>query len=431
METNETDENITTGTTEEIATATETVITSDILEEFFVCDECNSKTQIADRVHLPNGSTICQDCYSDSYTECRHCGEILLSDDATYISTQSEYVCESCYERRDYFTCDACGEILQGNRYHSDGYCDDCYENGEEENEENNRCIGGNRNYDRSDKLVTLGIRAFSCEIECYPNPEKRGQSVTTVLDTIDKGIGMSNDGSLNSYGKEFQTPKLSGKKGEKVLRGLCKALNDNNFFVDRSCGLHIHLDTEDFKGNTEKIKRLMLFYIAFESVIYSFLPYSRRVNRFCMPLSKFYHENEIYNVCSLSELEQIWYREQSKTQIDNRKCDKYDSTRYAGVNLHSLLSNGHIEIRHHSGTIHYTKIKNWIELHVSILNLISNGTIETSQINNIKYILDSKKKMEKFFELLNLNKRTKNYFIARYKKFSKETNDTPNICAE
>lgn len=397
-------------------------------EEVFICINCEKHFLHESEGKYDDDDWYCQDCFDDEFCICSDCGEYVRQDDTKEV--QDDYVCNECYNDNDYFYCDQCDRHYPQDNYGGNGLCEDCYNDETREENDEDSSNDQDRKYSKDDSRVESGKRAFSCEIECY-YPEDDYQKVRDVLASIDSGIGMSHDGSLNNYGKEFQTPKLSGKKGKDILKNLCDELNANEFHVDRTCGLHIHLDTSDLAGRIEKLKKLILFYMIIEPLLYSYLPFSRRANRYCMPLSEFYHEDEIKNVCDISQLETIWYREQSHEKIERRKNDRYDSTRYAGINLHSLLSNGHIEIRHHSGTIDYQKIQNWIDLHVRILDVIEQDNISLDNIIKLKYILSLSQKQTKVFELLNLEPKLQKYFTARNKKFGNELEDHQDLCAE
>lgn len=356
---------------------------------------------------------------------CSSCQEDLMVRPGEVYDSHDGRICENCHD--DYSYCDNCGES-----YHRDNlirddetdlfYCADCY----------NGISVRSRPYSTGDELVTRGKRAFSVELETY-YPNRR--SLKAVADKLPKGFGFCDDGSLGGSGKEFQSPKLSGEKGEKELKKLCTSLIDNGFTVNRSCGLHIHLDTKDFK-KFEGVKSLFLFYLHFEPVIYSFLPFSRRNNNFCKPLSQFYQENEIATANNLATLERIWYRENDFIKLGRRKLQKYDDSRYAGVNFHSMLANGHIEIRHHSGTLQYEKIIAWARLHSRILDLCSlkGKTLQDAyylqgKILQVKYILDLNQKRERMFDMLELDNELRGYFTSRAMKFSTEIVETP--CAE
>lgn len=390
-------------------------------EILFTCDSCDTAYKDSDNMTSrvdPDDSTltICDDCFQDRFTICTDCGRSENNDDTTWVN--DDPICQRCYEN-NYFYCEGCNRDYHNDEYGSDGMCSGC----ENSDEDSTPC----RNYDKSDVCVESGKRAYSCEIECY-YPDR--DSFDNVVNNIPTCVGYTDDGSLDDNGKEFITPKLSGETGDKVLKTLCEQLNKNNFTVTKSCGLHVHIDTSDIAGNVDKIKKLILFYLIFEPVIYSYLPYSRRINRYCMPLTEFYHENELKRANNIQELEKIWYREQDIERIEYRKKERYDQSRYAGVNIHSLLSNGHIEIRHHSGTTDYGKIKNWIDLHCAILDTVVNGDFNLDDLLKVKYLLELSQKQQKMFDMLKLSSKLKKYLVARYKKFGKNNKDE-TICVE
>lgn len=529
-------------------------------DESFICCECGDTFLLKDDTkHTHNDKIYCNDCFNELFSYCEDCLEYCDSDNMKSVYDGDRYVCDSCYEE-NYFYCEGCGYSRHNVDYCEDNRCNQCCDNYDDERHPN-----VNRPYSKNDDLVNKDHRAYSCEIECY---YKKYNELETVASEIHKSIGISDDGSLGEYGKEFQTPKLSGTKGDKVLKDLCKTLNKNNCYVDRTCGLHIHLDTSDMACDTtprltkyekdmliglensnlnvkdflrgfggyiiwkrivelilerkpqtkyfeeiiaqlkewrditsietlndiakeinfedgtsimwdttrtnplytletdvrtlhrpvtiasmiiqeefndsyqvcggssdyekfRKIKNIMLFYIAFEPVIYSYLPMSRRTNRYCMPISSFFHEKEIENCNNYKDLEKIWYREIDHETIEERKANKYDDTRYCGVNMHSLFSNNHIEIRFHSGTIDYKKIKMWADLHIAILDAISQNKINSDKLRTIKYTLDLSQKQDEMFKMINLPKNIQDYFKARQQTFGTITKENENICVE
>ena len=390
----------------------------------YKCFKCLETFTDTENFHDPDGERVCPNCYHNNYLECRSCGSVCIASDSYYIDQPESRVCGDCYDL-NYFCCDDCGRYFHNDYYVENGRCENC--NADNSND-NDGYESINRHYHTGNDYVDTHQRAYSVELETYYNDN---DDINAVADTLPQAIGISADGSLHgSYGKEFQTPKLSGDKGEKLLQKLCETLTKNNFFVDKSCGLHIHLDGSDYQGKSSLVKKLWLFYLMFEPVLYSYLPYSRRINHYCMPLSQFYQETEIYYAQDYEQLEKIWYREQRIDRVENRKKEKYDQTRYAGVNFHSLFKDGHLEIRHHSGTIDHKKIKNWIELHLAILNRVAGDSFSTGDILKAKYALDLNRKQELMFSYLGLSDETKAYFLARGKKFSQAVKEEIK-CAE
>lgn len=272
----------------------------------------------------------------------------------------------------------------------------------------------------RSQGKYIKSTRIFSAEIECY----YRHGGALKVLDSIPEGIGATRDGSLESRGIEFQTPKLKGGQGEKQLRALCETLRDHKFYVDRTTGLHIHLDgrgllTRDPRnGEPTALKQLWYFYSAFDDVLLSFLPKSRRTNRFCRPTKETARLSAIAAARTVRDLEEIWYRETSPHSINYRKDHKYDDSRYAGLNLHSLFSSKHVEIRFHGGTLNAVKILEWTHLHQTILDLAAKRQLPTERTNEAR-ALSLASQTQLFFNMLGLPEHSRKYFLQRQKTFA------------
>ena len=204
---------------------------------------------------------------------------------------------------------------------------------------------------------------------------------------------------------------------------------------VNNSCGFHLHIDVSDIdsrrdlydysarsfeRAKLDKIKRLWLFYIAFEDVIQSFLPTNRRANGYCKPLKADYHYREIYNAESVEILERIWYRARTKADKDRKKENSKDETRYRGINMHTLFRDRHIEIRYHSGTTNWRKILEWTNLHLTIIDYIFNNGVNFGLLENMIAEIDVAKKTQKFFEVLRLPKESSDYFLVRQSTFWK-----------
>lgn len=405
-------------------------------QELAYCNRCNESVPLEERVIYSEDldSILCEDCFEDDYFHCIFCRKPKNDRDGTML-WNGNMSCTECIAT-NCFRCNECTRYFNnvlgiGLSDSEPMFCRECYQNSQMRPVIDSHYT---RQYDRTDNFVESGKRAYSCEIECYPKTE---QSLIKACTELPKCIGITRDGSLNasSYGKELITPKLSGDIGDKVLQDTCTVLAKHKFWVDSSCGLHIHIDCPEYKSNTAWVKTLLYFYIVFEPVIYSFLPISRRKNRYCLPLTDFYHTREIMKADSVAEIEKIWYREQNVRTIKQIKTGKYTDSRYSGVNMHSLFSNGHLEIRFHSGTVNYEKIREWIDLHVAIVNLVSQYTtgIWTS-IEKTKYLVTIKEKQDEFFKLLghvNLPDHTKKYFLDRQDKFAIVTSKNENVCAE
>lgn len=286
----------------------------------------------------------------------------------------------------------------------------------------------------------------FSCEIECYG---KNQEIVSRVSRELPKELGVSKDGSLTSnlgFPVEFQTPILSAKRGEIFIAELCNKLVDENFKADITCGVHIHLDGGEslvkkyFKKSGQldrptEIITLYLFYRIFEPVIVSFLPSTRRSNRYCSqftnalevrdnvflprPIDETLHK--IKDVKNISDFEKYWYRVNSDSGVANAKDNHYTISRYFGANFHSLLKENHFEVRYHSWTFNYEKILYWIDLHANIVDVCSSLQITEDQLIDIhNQNMDIDQLTNTMLSLLKINQDTLEYLLDRQKELRK-----------
>lgn len=283
----------------------------------------------------------------------------------------------------------------------------------------------------------------FSCEIECYGKNEP---VVGRVAHELGKEIGFTHDGSLTSgigYPVELQTPVLLGKRGEICIANICEKLSSNGFKIDKTCGLHIHLDGGKFglrsdllltgEKRPSELISLYLFYRLFDDVIISFLPSTRRNNRYCASMASYseYHDvgvtplpiddafKTVRKFRTLQDFEIYWYKLKSYDYVMREKQNRYTPTRYYGANFHSLLKDNHFEIRYHSGTLISEKILCWINLHGNIMQKCVDGTINEEWLDKIrKKNMGIKEKTEIMYAILGLNEEDINYFNGRQQSF-------------
>lgn len=389
-----------------------------------------------------DGEMMCAQCVADHCSHCSDCDALVLDDNLNQTSDDRN-ICNSC--RNNYSYCDQCDGLYHEDSlhdYNGDTLCDYCHSERASETENLNvSSEHGHSSYrEYGTKILpkfcspTEGAkvkhtRIFSAELETFVEDTANFKKV--MLESPIE-LGASGDASIcpDDYGTgiEFQTPRLQGKNGEEFISNLCERLNERNFKTNKTCGLHIHLDGgDDFitsKENKEKhlagenAKTLFLFYLIFEDVLLSFLPQSRRKNQYCKPLKSNFHVSEIVNSYSLEELEKLWYRTSTKKYVASCKRESKHSSRYAGVNMHTLLSGNHLEIRYHSGTINKTKILEWVNLHGRIMDHCAFDSEMQRKILEANLILDLKEKTDLFFSLINLTPSSRKYFLKRQTKF-------------
>ena len=118
--------------------------------------------------------------------------------------------------------------------------------------------------------------------------------------------------------------------------------LDSCNVKINGSCGLHVHMNAEDF--NITTWRNLLLSYKHAEAEIDRFMPASRRggSNTYCGSLIQFPDER-IRSARNIRELQGLF------------------PSRYMKVNLQAYSRHRTVEFRQHSGTISFTKIENWV----------------------------------------------------------------------
>ena len=159
--------------------------------------------------------------------------------------------------------------------------------------------------------------------------------------------------------------------KWDRLIK-VCDYIKDNGGEVNKSCGLHIHLDCRDISAaraltKCKRIKSALPWLL-------KMVPKSRRKNSYCRP-------------------------------------DFAADEKYYAITAHKLHHTGSFEVRLHSGTLNPTKIINWIRL----IHFISNRYVH----------------MQSLEEFLNSDADAdlKKYVIKRVAKFETNTTTDSDDC--
>lgn len=128
------------------------------------------------------------------------------------------------------------------------------------------------RSYPRTEQ-PHLGI-----EIECFAPDE----TVHRVL--LAQSLTPHSDGSLPSMGCEF---KICAPVKQAVIRAhnLCGRLSSVGARVNRTCGLHVHIDARNVYYNRKQMFINWLY--ASESFWFALIPESRRNGKYCQSLGR------------------------------------------------------------------------------------------------------------------------------------------------
>lgn len=186
-------------------------------------------------------------------------------------------------------------------------------------------------------------------------------------------------DGSLDGNNTfELVSPILVGENGLKELETVCWVLEFCQVKVNRSCGFHVHFDASGFDIDTWK--NLALSYKHIEQLIDSFMPESRRNNRYCRALNGI-DDHIIRSADTISELQRA-----------------FRNDRYYKLNLEAFSRHRTVEFRQHSGTIDFTKMEKWIHFLNGLIIFAKTGTLPQRATLERLSFLDEKEKL--FFKL-------------------------------
>lgn len=190
--------------------------------------------------------------------------------------------------------------------------------------------------------------RAFGVELELTgPSQSIIVEALRNIgINVVTRGYAATNgerwelktDCSVNGHGLELVSPKLYGEDGFEQLEKVCTALRNAGATVDRSTGLHVHID---FRNKTlEQIKNSVLPIIERQDTIAKFVAPSRRTNHYCPQWSR-YDIDSFVNTNSLHHAMNMGPR--------------------GAVNLWSYGRHGSIEFRSHGGSTRFDRIAAWV----------------------------------------------------------------------
>jgi len=171
--------------------------------------------------------------------------------------------------------------------------------------------------------LNAAGVR---CEVQGYNHRTSRKWKVVT-------------DASLCGQAGELVSPPMKYNDASfRIIEKVSAALNEAGATVDRQCGLHVHHDAGDFRG--QDFARLVADYSDNRRIIDQVMPQSRRVN-----------------ANSWCRAPRRSVRALTTAAAVRTAC----GTRYTAVNVSAFFVHGTVEFRQHAGTTDAVKILNWI----------------------------------------------------------------------
>lgn len=177
---------------------------------------------------------------------------------------------------------------------------------------------------------------------------------------------------------QEMVSPILQGKEGLTDFRKACKALRQSNAQVNTTCGVHVHLDANDY--SIENFKTLVKNQFFIEEQIDKIMPSSRRANtnRYCKGFKSLGRATLFAKIDSCQTVNQM---------------AQYFGSRYYKLNLQSFQRHGTVEFRQHGASTNFLKIKNWILICARLVEFSKQNIL----ITDLNQILDEN--LQEFFE--------------------------------
>lgn len=146
-------------------------------------------------------------------------------------------------------------------------------------------------------------------------------------IETHVVGLRMKSDGSVSPRASDAQEAALLvGPNGYKRLEKTCKMIRERGGFVNKTCGLHVHLDVRNEDRRVIGIKASKLWDAM--PILLDLIPEERKSSTYCKIVKP-----------------------------------AFDIDRYAAINLRSVAEHGTIEVRMGAGSLNAGKIWHWANL--------------------------------------------------------------------
>lgn len=175
--------------------------------------------------------------------------------------------------------------------------------------------------------------RHISVEIEFGSKKNRSELGAALFSAGVADYVELKSDGSVRELGSEYHPHEIAVcvpvSKRDKVITSVLKVLNESGAKVNKTCGLHVHLDMRGY-DHTKAFSNL----VSAQTILYQMIPVSRRDNNYC-----------------------------KKTVNKSFAYHRNSSNRYQGINPCSFRKYRTIEVRLHSGTTDFTKITNFMDI--------------------------------------------------------------------
>lgn len=219
--------------------------------------------------------------------------------------------------------------------------------------------------------LIPLHVSMDDIQKQLFEQKIKGVNNVGDASIKDDNGDDLDDDNEdAEYYGREFRI--LTKVNDLSNLEAFLKILNKKGAYVNKSCGLHVHLDCRDVSNAAAQTRADRL--VKALPILTAMVPSSRRDNHFCQ-----------------------WGK-------------SVERDRYYMVNTTSFRKHGTIEVRLHSATTDFVKISNWIKILYQVTRKQVRG--EFANLNTFAKKLDLSPELKEYMsnriKLFNTPEKTK-----------------------
>lgn len=200
-------------------------------------------------------------------------------------------------------------------------------------------------------------------ELECLSKLDRRAVAANLVMAGLQDYCTVKYDSSIDLEGHHEYDVEVCviapQKKIYSVVKKVCKVLKSIGCKVNKSCGLHVHLDMRT-RQEKKAFKNLVTNLPKLEKMVTK----SRIDGSFC-------RRNKTVDLDLVLNANSYNYYDESDEQIpySEHQAEPFEEDRYLAINPWSLEKHNTIEVRMHQGSIDATRINKWIKTLVTVVD--------------------------------------------------------------
>jgi hypothetical protein len=194
-------------------------------------------------------------------------------------------------------------------------------------------------------------------EIEMLaPNKSIEKMNEEFIKARLHRYVNIGTDGSIRQDVDGSKSMELrilvTESQLSSTLRQIFDVLKKNDCYVNRSCGMHVHLD---MRNRNPELAYFNLFKV--QDLMFNIQPLSRRTNTYCVANKK----------------------------ADLKLSEFGEGERYKAINTTSYNKYNTIEVRLHEGTTKYRDVTNWVNFLVATVSMKEKLSSPISDLNGLK----------------------------------------------